>query len=109
MSGMITVRASGEFLGLQLVHELIEPIGVDTRLEGEGVGFHLETGQPRRLAPSAEAAPQGIVHDGLHAPVGTPHLLLQELLDVGFDRQSGSHGGILMRMGIDIKMRISPA
>jgi len=68
---------------LQLVYELIEPVDVNTGFEAKGVGLDFERWQSPRLPLDAEADSQRIVYDGLHAPVGAPHLPLQQLFDIG--------------------------
>jgi len=62
---------------------LIEPVAINTRFEVKGMGFDFERWQLPRLPLDAKADSQRIVYDGLHAPVGTPHLPLQQPFDIG--------------------------
>ena len=52
---------------------VIEPVGIDTRLEGEGEGLHLETGRSRWFPPHPETDAQRVVHGGFHSLIGTAH------------------------------------
>ena len=52
-------------LGLQLVNELIEPVGIDARLEAEGVRLDLEAGRSGWLAAHPETETERVVHDRL--------------------------------------------
>jgi hypothetical protein len=67
------------------------------------VGPDLEAGSPSRLAASAEAASEGLVHDGLQPLAGPSNLLAQPLGDVGVQGQGGPHGGIMMPLLTDVK------
>ena len=65
---------------------------------------HPEAGRPGRLSPHPETRAQSVVDHGFHAPVATAHFPPEQPLDIRFQSQCRSHGGIVMRAMIDGKM-----
>ena len=94
----------GHLLRPKLIDELIEPVAIDPRSEPQRVRRHPEARRPRRLSPHPETRAQSVVDDGLHAPVGTPHFAPEQPLDIRFQGQCRSHGGIVMRGMVDVEM-----
>jgi hypothetical protein len=99
---------AGVSLNLELVHELIEPEGIDARPKGALEGIRLEdlrSARPESL--SGEAAPECFVD---HLPEGLAPLVgnvLELFSEIVVESDRGAHLDILMPTQSDVNVRLA--
>lgn len=87
---------SRKLFSLELIQQVIHPVGIDTRLKAIDESADLELLRLDGLLSHSEADSQGLIDRGLQSLAAVTDRTIEPFSDVGIQSESGPHEDILM-------------